>query len=119
MKSKFSPDVNRKYSHDIAGLTLHQTTTRSRTYTVQQLKRIAMTDKLNTYNISNEQRKDLIISVIQSNRHDLFGVFAVYAWKIIFNGYGQLRKIQCNELYLTPEQLFTKLDKIYLTVDSE
>jgi len=115
MRSKLLPEIERTHSHAIKGLTLLQTTTRAMTYTVKQLKRIAMTDKLGTYAMTNEQRKDLIITLIQDNRHDLFGVFAVYAWKITFNGYGQLRKIQCNELTLTPNQLFDKLDNIYLT----
>ena len=113
MAHKLIPIVETNTEHSVTGLTLSETVTKSRKFTLAQLRYACTADKL-VINITREMAKSLIKEVARQNRYALFDSYAPY--KIIFNGYGQLKSMELSDGTgkMNVEQIFAKLNDIFL-----
>lgn len=108
------PKPVRTSEHSCNGLTLSATETRSLTFTVEQLRRAATTNKLVCTTFDREQIKNLIINIVRENRWELFGSY-INPYKIVFNGYGQLSYLEDDNKRVTLDTLFSILEERYKT----
>lgn len=92
MQNKRVPIGERNESTVVNGLTLDIITTRSYTFTIDQLKYAVTADKPFGLPVSRQQALDVLCALIRKNRWELFGTFEGY--RIITNGYGQFKEVQ-------------------------
>ena len=105
MKAKRFPEIVRTDKTEVTDMTLDIVSTRSLTFTLEQLRYLVTADKWMQIPITREQANDLLKSVIRSNRWELFGSY-VTPYRIIFNGYGQFKSVENDELNISAAHVF-------------
>ena len=108
-KSVFpKPTVER--SIDVDGLSLQKTEVKCFTFTLAQLKRAITADKIFSTEFTRNDALDVFCNLVRRNRLELFGTFDGY--KVITNGYGQLKEIRFSHSNpITADEIFNMLER--------
>jgi hypothetical protein len=110
MRNKMLPIAIRETSHRVDGLTLTVVENKSYTFTLKQLKFAVTTNKLFNFPVPREYALDVLCKLIRKHRYDIWGTFDGY--KVITNGYGQLKEIQTSHSNpMDVDRLFELLEK--------
>jgi len=105
------PEAKRLTTTETDGLTLSVITSKSFTFTLEQLQRAVSADKLTSRAFTREQALNLFSSLVRENRYELFGTYDGY--RIITNGYGQLKEVSFSHSNpITAKDIFIMLARV-------
>jgi len=105
------PKREKTTDYSVDGLKLFRTVTETFEFTLPQLRHAMTVDNIVGIPVTREEVKGLLIGLFKQNRWELFGSYTS-PYKIIFNGYGQLKSAECEGtgITLSIDQIFNILE---------